>query len=51
MAKRVKGRTIVKWAIGVIAIVVLIGVGGVVCLFVAGFIELAFIDEFAPGEG
>ena len=49
--QRVRGRTIVKWAIGVIAIVVLIGVGGVVCLFVAGFIELAFIDEFAPGEG
>ena len=32
--ERVKGRTVFKWAIGVIAIVVLIGVGAVVLLFV-----------------
>jgi hypothetical protein len=36
----VKARTVFKWAIGVIAIVVLIAVGAVVCLFVAGFISL-----------
>ena len=35
-----KGRTVFKWAIGVIAIVVLIGVGAVVSLFVVGFISL-----------
>ena len=38
--ERVKARTAFKWAIGVIAIVVLIGVGGVVWLFVVGFISL-----------
>jgi hypothetical protein len=38
--ERVKGRTGLKWAIGVIAIVVLIGVGGVISLFVVGFISL-----------
>jgi hypothetical protein len=36
----VKGRTGLKWAIGVIAIVVLIGIGGVISLFVVGFISL-----------
>jgi hypothetical protein len=36
----VKGRTVFKWAIGVIAIVVLIGVGAVVSLFIVGFISL-----------
>jgi len=36
----VKGRTVFKWAIGVIAIVVFIGVGAVVLLFVVGFISL-----------
>jgi len=36
----VKSRTACKWAIGVIAAVVLIGVGGVVLLFVVGFISL-----------
>ena len=35
-----KGRTVCKWAIGVIAIVVLIGVGAVVSLFIVGFISL-----------
>lgn len=35
-----KGRTGLKWAIGVIAIVVLIGVGGVVWLCVAAFMSL-----------
>ena len=35
-----KGRTVCKWAIGVIAIVVLIGVGIVVLLFVVGFMSL-----------
>ena len=35
-----KSRTACKWAIGVIAAVVLIGVGGVVLLFVVGFISL-----------
>jgi hypothetical protein len=38
--ERVKGRTGLKWAIGVIAIVVLIGIGGVMSLFVVGFISL-----------
>jgi hypothetical protein len=38
--ERVKGRTGFKWAIGVIAIVVLIGVGAVVLLFVVGFMSL-----------
>ena len=38
--ERVKGRTGFKWAIGVIAIVVLIGVGGVVWLCVAAFMSL-----------
>ena len=38
--ERVKGRTGLKWAIGVIAIVVLIGIGGVISLFVVGFISL-----------
>lgn len=38
--ERVKGRTVFKWAIGVLAIVVFIGVGAVVLLFVAGFISL-----------
>jgi hypothetical protein len=36
----VKGRTVFKWAIGVLAIVVFIGVGAVVLLFVVGFISL-----------
>jgi hypothetical protein len=36
----VKGRTGLKWAIAVIAIFVLIGVGGVASLFVVGFISL-----------
>jgi Ankyrin repeat len=36
----VKGRTGLKWAISVIAIVVLIGIGGVISLFVVGFISL-----------
>ena len=35
-----KGRTVFKWAIGVIAIVLLIGVGAVVSLFIVGFISL-----------
>jgi ankyrin repeat protein len=35
-----KARTVFKWAIGVIAIVVLLGVGAVVLLFVVGFISL-----------
>ncbi len=35
-----KGRTGLKWAICVIAIVVLIGIGGVISLFVVGFISL-----------
>ncbi len=35
-----QGRTVSKWAIGVIAVVVLIGVGAVVSLFVVGFISL-----------
>jgi hypothetical protein len=38
--ERVKGRTVFKWAIGVIAIVVLIGVAAVVLLFVGAFISL-----------
>jgi hypothetical protein len=36
----VKGRTVFKWATGVVAIVVLIGVGAVVLLFVVGFMSL-----------
>jgi hypothetical protein len=36
----VKGRTVSKWAIGVITAVVLIGVGAVVSLFIVGFISL-----------
>ena len=35
-----KGRTVFKWAIGVIAIAVFIGVGAVVLLFVVGFVSL-----------
>jgi hypothetical protein len=38
--ERVKGRTGLKWAIGVIAIVVFVGVGTVVLLFVVGFMSL-----------
>jgi len=38
--ERVKGRTVFKWATGVIAIVVFIGVGAVVLLFVVGFMSL-----------
>jgi hypothetical protein len=36
----VKGRTVFKWAIGVFIVVVLIGVGAVVSLFIVGFISL-----------
>jgi len=36
----VKGRTVFKWAIGVFTVVVLIGVGAVVSLFIVGFISL-----------
>ena len=36
----VKGRGALKWATGVIAIVILIGVGGVISLFVVGFISM-----------
>jgi hypothetical protein len=36
----VKGRTGFKWAIGVFIVVVLVGVGAVVSLFVVGFISL-----------
>ncbi len=35
-----KGRSALKWATGVIAIVILIGVGGVISLFVVGFISM-----------
>ena len=35
-----KGRTASKWAIGVFIVVVLIGVGAVVSLFIVGFISL-----------
>ena len=38
--ERVKGRTGLKWATGVIAIVVFIAVGAVVSLFVVGFMSL-----------
>jgi hypothetical protein len=38
--ERVNARTVFKWAIGAIVIVVLIGVGAVVLLFVAGFMSL-----------
>jgi ankyrin repeat protein len=41
----VKGRTVFKWAIGVFAVVVLIGVGAVVSLFVVGFISLEKGDQ------
>src|SRR6478736_1179848 len=40
VAKRVKGPTVFKWATGVLAIVVFIGVGTVVLLFVVGFMSL-----------
>jgi len=36
----VKGRTGFKWAIGVLIVVVLVGVGAVVSLFIVGFISL-----------
>jgi hypothetical protein len=36
----VKGRTVFKWATGVLAIVVFVGVGTVVLLFVVGFMSL-----------
>jgi len=36
----VRGRTVFKWAIGVFIVVVLIGVGAVVSLFIVGFISL-----------
>jgi hypothetical protein len=36
----VRGRTVSKWAIGVFIVVVLIGVGAVVSLFIVGFISL-----------
>ena len=35
-----KGRTVFKWAIGVFIVVVLVGVGAVVSLFIVGFISL-----------
>jgi ankyrin repeat protein len=35
-----RGRTVSKWAIGVFIVVVLIGVGAVVSLFIVGFISL-----------
>jgi hypothetical protein len=38
--QRVKGRTVFKWTIGVIAIVVLISLGAVLLLFVPGFMSL-----------
>ena len=38
--QRVKGRTVFKWATGVLAIVVFVGVGTVVLLFVVGFMSL-----------
>jgi hypothetical protein len=38
--ERVKGRTGLKWAIGVIVFVVLIGIAGVISLFVVGLISL-----------
>ena len=38
--ERVKGRSGLKWAIGIIAIVVLIGIGGLISLFVIGIISL-----------
>jgi len=40
VGERVKGRTLFKWATGLIAIVVFIGVGAVVLLFVVGFMSL-----------
>jgi hypothetical protein len=36
----VKGRSALKWAIGIIAAVVVIGVAGVILLFVVGFISM-----------
>jgi hypothetical protein len=36
----VKARTVFKWTIGVLAIAVLMGVAGVICLFVVGFMSL-----------
>jgi ankyrin repeat protein len=36
----VKARTVFKWAIGVLAVVILIGVGALVSLFVVGFMSL-----------
>ena len=35
-----KTRTLVKWTIGIVAIVTLVAVGAVVCLFVFGFVSL-----------
>jgi hypothetical protein len=40
-----KTRTAVKWAIGVIAAVILIAVGAVVCLFVAFYVSMERGDE------
>ena len=40
-----KGRTVIKWAIGVFAVVVLICVGAVVSLFIVGFISLQKGDK------
>lgn len=56
--ERVKGRTVFKWVTGVIAIVVFIGVGAVVLLFVVGFMSLdkgekhrrQFQAELDPGR-
>jgi len=41
----VKGRTVIKWAIGVFAVVVLICVGAAVSLFIVGFISLEKGDK------
>jgi len=41
----VKGRTVIKWAVGVFAVVVLICVGAVVSLFIVGFISLEKGDK------
>ena len=43
--ERVKGRTVIKWAVGVFAVVVLICVGAVVSLFIVGFISLEKGDK------
>ena len=40
VAKSVKARTVFKWTIGVIALVVIIGVGAAVSLFIVGFVSL-----------